>query len=196
MLSVMALEAHGISPDRGEVVVTGASGGVGSMAVALLAGRGYTVVASTGKERARDFLTGLGASRIIARDVLGDGPRRDLDSGLWAGGIDSVGGQTLAAVLSQTGRHGAVAACGLAGGATLSTTVYPFILRGVNLLGIDSNTCPVPQRKAAWACLASELSKDTLAEITHVISLRDIPEYRREIVSGRIMGRVVVDVNA
>ncbi len=196
MLSVMALEAHGISPDRGEIVVTGASGGVGSMAVALLAGLGYTVVASSGKERAHDFLIGLGASRTIAREVLGNGPRRDLDSARWAGGVDSVGGQTLAAVLSQTGRHGAVAACGLAGGAALSTTVFPFILRGVNLLGIDSNTCPVPLREAAWKRLATEISMDTLAELMHVVPLGNIPRYSREIIAGRVMGRIVVDVNA
>src|SRR5690606_16043868 len=141
MLSVLALEAHGIGPDRGEVVVTGASGGVGSMAVALLGALGYTVVASTGSAAAHDYLRGLGAARVIDREELGRGPARPMDSARWAGAVDAVGGETLAAILSQLDRHGCVAACGLAGGASLQTTVFPFILRGVSLLGIDSNTC-------------------------------------------------------
>lgn len=194
MLSVMALEAHGITPDRGEVVVTGASGGVGSLSVALLAAHGYRAVASTGKADAHDYLHGLGAARVIDRRDLAAGPARPLDSARWAGGIDSVGGSTLAAVLSQTGWHGCVAACGLAASAELHTTVFPFILRGVSLAGIDSNTCPLPERRTAWTRLATQLPKDHLATLTQVIPLADVPAVSAEIVAGNVRGRVVVDV--
>jgi len=195
MLSVIALEAHGLTPDRGEVVVTGASGGVGSMSVALLACLGYQVVASTGKAFAYDYLNELGAARTIGRGELAAGPRRAMDKARWAGAVDSVGGTTLAAVLSQLGRHGSVAACGLAGGHNLTTTIFPFILRGVNLLGIDSNTCPTPLRRTAWKKLLKVLPSTALAMMYRVIPLSDVPHMSEEIVSGRIIGRIVVDVN-
>ncbi len=197
MLSAMALADHGVTPDRGEVVVTGASGGVGSMAVAILAGRGYRVVASTGKASAHDYLAALGAARFLPREELGAGPRRPLDSARWAGAVDSVGGATLAAVISQTGRHGCIAACGLAGGHELHTTVFPFILRGVTLQGIDSNTCPQPVRRQAWENLARELSKEALQRMTtRVIPLEAIPEVSEDILAGRVQGRIVVDLSA
>ena len=194
MLSLMALEKQDVRPGSGEVVVTGASGGVGSIAVALLGRLGYDVVASTGSEAAHDYLTDLGATRIIGRDELGQGPRRPLDAGRWAGGIDTVGGATLAALLSQTGRHGAVAACGLAGGSELNTTVFPFILRGVSLHGIDSNTCPPDVRREAWQRLARDLPKDVLASITQTVPLADVPAMSETILKGDVQGRVVVEV--
>ena len=196
MLSVMALEEHGVVPSAGEVVVTGATGGVGSLSISLLHKRGYTVVASTGKTDQVDFLTALGANRIIHRDVLGQGPAKPLDKGLWAGGVDSVGGSTLAALLSQTARHGSIAACGLAGGATLETTVFPFILRGVNLLGIDSSTCPLDRRIKAWALLQQDISEDLIGRLSQVISLAAVPDMCQTLLSGKIKGRLIVDVNA
>ncbi|MGI9175126.1 MAG: MDR family oxidoreductase [Rhodothermales bacterium] len=194
MLSVMALEAQDVHPGSGEVVVTGASGGVGSIAVALLSRLGYSAVASTGSEAAHGYLKELGAARIIDRDELGQGPRRPLDSARWAGGIDTVGGATLAAMLSQTARHGAVAACGLAGGSELNTTVFPFILRGVSLHGIDSNTCPPDVRREAWQRLVRDLPEDALAAITQTIPLADVPAMSEAILKGDVRGRVVVDV--
>lgn len=195
MLSLMALEDSGVRPEKGEVVVTGASGGVGSTAVAMLAAAGYDVVASTGSADAEEYLRRLGAVRIIDRDELGQGPKRSLDSARWAGAVDAVGGQTLAAIISQLERHGSVAACGLAGGHELQTTVFPFILRGVNLLGIDSNTCPMDRRRRAWQRIASLLSDDILQTIkAEVIGLDDIPDYSEKVLAGEIRGRVVVDV--
>jgi len=196
MLSVMALEEHGVSPTKGEVVVTGATGGVGSLSVALLAQRGFHVVASTGKAEAGPYLQSLGAARIIPREDLGQGARRPLEATRWAGGIDSVGGATLEALLSQTGRHGAVAACGLAGAASLNTTVFPFILRGVNLLGIDSNTCPQDRRREAWANLAKELSPALLDSIVQVVPLQAVPSWSEQLLGGKVTGRIVVDVQA
>ena len=195
MLSVMALEEHGVSPDSGEVVVTGASGGVGSIAVALLAGLGYTVIASSGSEDAYDYLRALGAARIIPRDELGQGPERPLASARWMGAVDTVGGETLAAVLSTLGRHGSVAVCGNAGGHHLSTTVFPFILRGVNLLGIDSNTTPLPRRRAAWERLVTDLPEQAAAMIrSDLISLNQIPATCERFFEGGVRGRIVVDV--
>ena len=194
MLAVMALEAWDVRPGSGEVVVTGASGGVGSIAVAILGRLGYDVVASTGSETAHGYLKGLGAAQIIHRDELGQGPRRPLDSARWAGGIDTVGSATLAAMLSQTARHGSVAACGLAGGSELNTTVFPFILRGVSLLGIDSNTCPADVRRTAWGRLARDLPKEALAALTQTIPLTDVPAMSEEILKGHVQGRVVVAV--
>ena len=194
MLSVMALEDQDVRPGEGEVVVTGASGGVGSIAVALLGRLGYDVAASTGSASAHDYLKGLGAARIISRDELGEGPRRPLDTARWAGGVDTVGGATLAALLSQTARHGAVAACGLAGGSELNTTVFPFILRGVGLLGIDSNTCPSDVRREAWGRLARDLPKEALDSITQTIPLTDVPAMSERILRGDVRGRVVVEV--
>ena len=196
MLSIMALEEHGSIPEKGEIVVTGASGGVGSMAVALLARKGYSVVASSGSADATEYLKKLGASRIIGREVLGAGPERPLDSARWVGAVDSVGGTTLAAILSQLQVHGSVASCGLAGGHELSTTVFPFILRGVNLLGIDSNTCPNETRVRAWQLLSELLTPDLIEEMKFAeIGLAEIPEYSDRILAGAIQGRVLVDVN-
>ncbi len=195
MLSVMALEKQGTELGAGEVVVTGASGGVGSIAVALLAARGYTVVASTGSEEAHDYLKDLGAQRFIGRDELGQGPQRPLDSARWSGAVDTVGGDTLAAVIATLERHTSVAACGNAGGFELSTTVFPFILRGANLLGIDSNTCPNERRRRAWQQLAELLTEDVLDTVTaRVIGLEEVPAASRDILAGSIQGRVVVDV--
>ncbi|MDX1546721.1 MAG: MDR family oxidoreductase [Rhodothermales bacterium] len=197
MLAVMALEERGLTPEHGEVVVTGASGGVGSFAVALLANLGYTVVASSGSEDAYAYLERLGAARILPRDELGEGPQRPLESARWAGAVDTVGGATLAAVLSQLGRHAAVAACGNAGGHELHTTVYPFILRGVALLGIDSNTAPYDQRCEAWKRLSWDLPKEAADLILGgVIHLDQVPAMCEEIIQGGVRGRIVVDVNA
>ncbi len=196
MLAVMTLEEHGITPDRGEVVVTGASGGVGSIALALLAQLGYTVVASSGSEDAYGYLRELGAARIIGRDDLGQGPKRALESARWAGAVDTVGGDTLAAILSTLDRHGCVAVCGNAGGHHLNTTVFPFILRGVNLLGIDSNTAPYERRCAVWKRLVWDLPKAAQDLIlAGVIHLDQVPALSEEVLKGQIRGRIVVDVN-
>lgn len=196
MLSVMALEEHGADPTGGEIVVTGASGGVGSMAVAILSTLGFPVVASTGSADAGGYLRRLGAARVIDRAELAGGATRPLDSARWAGAVDNVGGTTLAAIISQLDRHGSVASVGLAGGSDLSTTVFPFILRGVNLLGIDSNTCPTARRRAAWARLAAQLPKEMLEVMTErVIPLAQLPETSEAVLRGEIRGRVVVDVN-
>lgn len=194
MLSVMALEAHGVAPEDGEIVVTGASGGVGSLSVALLAARGFRAVAATGTRSAHAYLQSLGARSIIPRTDLSEAPRLPLASTQWAGGIDAVGGDVLASVLAATQRHGAVAACGLAGGSHLHTTVFPFILRGVALLGIDSNTCPQSRRQHAWTRIASDLPKDVLEAMTEVIGLGEVPEWSERITRGETQGRIVVDV--
>jgi len=196
MLSVLALEEHNIQPSSGEIVVTGATGGVGSLSIALLNKRGYTVVASTGKSEAAEFLKSLGADRIIDRQQLGQGPLKPLDTGYWAGAVDTVGGPTLSAVLSQTNRHGSVAACGLAGGAMLDTTVFPFILRGVNLLGIDSNTCPTDRRIQAWEQLNIDISESLMDGMSQVVLLSEVPEMCDTLMAGKIKGRIIVDVNA
>ena len=196
MLSVMALGEFGADPTHGEIVVTGASGGVGSFAVALLAAAGYDVVASTGSE-ADDYLRRIGARRVIAREELGAGARRPLDSARWTGAVDTVGGKTLEAIISQLDRHCSVAACGLAGGHELNTTVFPFILRGVNLLGIDSNTCPPDRRRRAWEAIAATLSDDILQTIkADVVGLDDIPSKSEDLLAGRVRGRLVVDMRS
>lgn len=197
MLSVMALDAHDVAPEAGEVVVTGASGGAGSIAVALLDALGYDVVASTGSDDAHPYLRSLGADRIVHRRTFQDGPDRPMESARWAGAIDAVGGDTLATLISQLERHGSVASFGNAAGHELRTTVLPFILRGVNLLGIDSNTCPNDRRRTAWHRLANLL---TDAHIDHIhartISIGDIPAASREILAGDVQGRILVDVHA
>jgi acrylyl-CoA reductase (NADPH) len=193
MLAVMALERHGLTPERGPVVVTGAAGGVGSVAVAILAKCGYQVTASTGRPQEADYLTDLGAAEIIERKEL-TGTPRPLAKERWAGGIDSVGSATLANVLSMTRYGGAVAACGLAGGMDLPSSVAPFILRGVSLLGIDSVMCPLPLREAAWARLDSDLNRSKLAAMTTEIGLADVIEAGRKIVDGQIRGRIVVRI--
>jgi acrylyl-CoA reductase (NADPH) len=193
MLAVMALERHGLTPQRGPIVVTGAAGGVGSVAVAVLAKLGFAVIASTGRPEEADYLKGLGASEIIARKEL-SGPGKPLAKERWAGGIDAVGSTTLANVLAMTRYGGAVAACGLAGGMDLPTTVAPFILRGVSLLGIDSVMCPLELRQEAWKRLVSDLDRGKLAEMTSEIGLPDVIEAGRRILEGGVRGRIVVKI--
>jgi acrylyl-CoA reductase (NADPH) len=193
-LSVLALQAHGVVPSQGEVLVTGATGGVGSVAVALLASLGYSVVASTGKSAEADYLRSLGAKDIIDRATLSS-PGKPLQKERWAGAIDSVGGATLANVCAQARVGGTVAACGLAGGMDFPSTVAPFILRGVTLAGIDSVMAPLPRREAAWSLLAAHLPSARLATITREIPLAGAFEAARDILAGRVRGRVVVDVN-
>jgi len=195
MLCVMALEAHGLTPDQGEVVVTGASGGVGSVAIAILAKLGYHVVASTGRVDMHDYLKRLGAQNIIDRAELAT-PSRPLETARWAGAVDTVGSQTLASILAALKYRASVAACGLVGGNELHTTVFPFVLRGVNLLGIDSNMSPLEERREAWARLVRDLPLDLLEEMIEEIPLSDVAAFSQQIVEGRIRGRVVVDVNA
>ena len=195
MLSVLALEAHGVAPGGGPVAVTGASGGVGSVATALLAAAGHEVHAVTGSEGAHDYLRLLGAAEVVGRDALADGPAAPMTRAVWAGAVDSVGGTTLASLVAGARRHGCVAACGLAGGAELSTTVFPFILRGVTLAGIDSNTAPPELRQRAWDRLADAVAAGTLSAVGRtVIGLGDVTEWSRRIVDGDTTGRVVVDV--
>src|SRR5499433_1830252 len=191
MLCVMALERAGIGPGMGPVIVTGAAGGVGSIAVALMSKLGYQVSASTGRLAESGYLKDLGAAEVIARADLA-GPTRPLAKERWAGGIDTVGSATLANVLSMTRYGGAVAACGLAGGMELPTTVAPFILRGVALLGIDSVHRPQSDREAAWKRLETDLDRAKLKEMTTEIGLADVLEAGRRIVDGRIRGRIVV----
>jgi acrylyl-CoA reductase (NADPH) len=193
MLSVMALEAHGLTPKSGPVVVTGAAGGVGSVAVAILSHRGFQVTASTGRPQEADYLKRLGASEIIERNELA-GPAKPLGKERWAGGIDTVGSTTLAMVLSTTLYGGAVAAWGLAGGMDLPTAVAPFILRGVSLLGIDSVMRPIADRRTAWRRLESELDRGKLAAMTSEIGLAEVIEKARDIVEGRVRGRIVVKI--
>jgi acrylyl-CoA reductase (NADPH) len=193
MLSVMAIENAGVTPDKGPVVVTGAAGGVGSVAVALLAKLGYTVAASTGRPQEADYLKGLGASEIIDRQDL-SGPAKPLAKERFAGGVDSVGSTTLANVLSMTRYGGAIAACGLAAGMDLPTSVAPFILRGVSLLGIDSVMCPIPKRVAAWNRLATDLDRQKLAAMTSEIGLAQVIDTAPTIIGGGVRGRIVVNI--
>ena len=193
MLSVMALERAGIVPARGGIIVTGAAGGVGSVAIALLAKLGYTVVASTGRLTEADYLKALGAAEIIERKEL-SGPPRALAKERWAGGIDAVGSTTLANVLSMTRYGGAVAACGLAGGMDLPTSVAPFILRGVSLIGIDSVMCPLPLRQEAWRRLEADLDRSKIAAMTTEIGLADVVAAGARIVAGEVRGRIVVKI--
>lgn len=196
MLAVMALEAHGLKPEGGEVLVTGAAGGVGSVAVAILARRGYQVVASTGRAQTHDYLRSLGASAVIDRAPFAEPPGRPLEAERWAGCVDSVGGNTLARVLAQMKYGGSAAAVGLAGGAKLEHTVIPFLLRGVNLLGIDSVMCPRPRRIEAWQRICSDLPAASLAAMSVEIRLAEVPQFAPQILKGLVRGRVVVNVNA
>ncbi len=193
MLAVVALEDAGLTGAAGEVVVTGASGGLGGIAIALLAGLGYTVVAATGRMGEADRLRDLGARTVIERAELAEAPDRPLLSERWAGAIDTVGGKILASVIAATRYRGAVAACGNAGGNTLPTTVLPFILRGVRLIGIDSAMCPLASRRQAWARLARDMPKRQLESLTSVIGLADLPAFGRKIIDGETRGRIVVD---
>lgn len=194
MLSVLALERHGLTPQSGPVVVTGAAGGVGSVAIALLSKLGYHVIASTGRLAEEPYLRELGAAEVIDRAEL-SGPAKPLAKERWAGGIDSVGSTTLANLLSMTKYRGAIAACGLAGGMDLPTSVAPFILRGVCLYGIDSVMCPIELRRQAWSRLANGLDKEKLAEITQEIPLDQIFDAGAKVVAGQVRGRIVVKIS-
>ncbi|MDQ0338055.1 putative YhdH/YhfP family quinone oxidoreductase [Caldalkalibacillus uzonensis] len=191
-LSVHGLEGHGVTPDKGPVLVTGATGGVGSLAVAMLSKRGYDVVASTGKEAEHDYLRQLGAKEIIHRQELTPEKIRPLDQRRWAGAVDPVGGKTLAYVLSAMDYGGTVAVSGLTGGTEVNTTVFPFILRGVNLLGIDSVYCPMELRRMLWERLASDLKPDRLDVITTEITFDQLPQTLSQILQGKLRGRQVV----
>ena len=195
MLCVLALEDAGVEPG-GEVVVTGAAGGVGSLAVALLAGLGYQVAASTGRPEQHDYLRELGAASIVAREELAGPGERPLEASRWAGGVDTVGSTTLASVIRQAAYGAAIAACGLAGGDDLPVTVLPFILRGVRLLGVDSVSCPTTRREQAWSRLAAELDPELLDRVTTVEPLAAVPRLAEDILAGKVRGRVVVDVRA
>lgn len=194
MLCVMAVEEV-VAPDQGEILVTGAAGGVGSVAIALLSKLGYSVVASTGRAQEAEYLTSLGASRIIERASLSE-KGRPLDKELWAGVVDSVGSHTLANAISQTKYGGVVAACGLAQGIDLPATVMPFILRGVTLRGIDSVMAPMALREKAWSRLAQNLDLALLDKMTVVKNFDDLPQLGADILAGQVRGRIVIDVNA
>ena len=194
MLAVLALEQHGLTPASGPVVVTGAAGGVGSVATAILAKLGYHVIASTGRPAEAGYLKGLGAAEVIERNEL-SGPAKPLARERWAGGVDSVGSTTLASLLSMTKYRGAIAACGLAGGMDLPTSVAPFILRGVCLLGIDSVMCPLELREVAWKRLGGDLETTKLTEITHEIGLDEVIGAAGKILAGQVRGRIVVKIS-
>jgi acrylyl-CoA reductase (NADPH) len=194
MLAVMALEEHGLKPGNGPVLVTGAAGGLGSVATAILAKLGYQTVCSTGRAETHDYLKSLGASEIITRDSIATPSGKPLESERWAGVIDSVGGSTLATVLPQIMLHGSAASCGLAGGAKFETTVVPFLLRGVNILGIDSVLCPIERRRVAWSRLAKELPSDKLEAAIQMTKLEAVTGLAPDILAGRIRGRVVVEI--
>ena len=194
MLAVIALERHGMRPDSGDVLVTGAAGGVGSVAVSLLSRLGHRVVASTGRPELRSYLTELGAAELIDRATLTAKPPRPLDSERWVGAVDAVGGTTLATILTQLNYRASVAACGLAGGSDLPATVIPFLLRGVSLLGIDSVMCPREERIEAWQRLVRDLPLDRLERMTQSLPLSDLPELAPQILKGGVRGRIVIDV--
>ena len=193
MLAVLALERHGLTPASSAVVVTGAAGGVGSVAIAVLSKLGYHVIASTGRMSEAEYLKNLGATEVIDRNEL-TAPAKPLARERWAGGVDSVGTTTLANLLSMTTYGGAIAACGLAGGMDLPTSVAPFILRGVCLLGIESVMCPIELRKTAWNRLVSDLDPGKLAEITHEIGLDQVIDTGAKILAGQVRGRIVVKI--
>ena len=196
MLAVMALEDHGLTPGNGPVLVTGAAGGVGSVATAILANLGYEVAGVTGRPDTADYLTSLGATQIIPREELSETVKRPLEAETWAGCVDAVGGAMLARVLGQMKYGASVSAVGLAGGAGLPATVIPFLLRGVNLLGIDSVMQPYDNRLRAWARIASDLPMDKLEAMIRPATLSDLPQLGADILKGQVQGRVVVDVNA
>jgi acrylyl-CoA reductase (NADPH) len=196
MLAVMALEDHGLTPGSGPVLVTGAAGGVGSVATAILAKLGHEVAAVTGRPEAADYLTSLGATQIVARDQINETTKRPLEAETWAGCVDAVGGPMLARALGQMKYGASVAAVGLAGGANLPATVIPFLLRGVNLLGIDSVMQPYDNRVRAWQRIAADLPMDKLEAMIHPATLSDLAKLGADILKGQVQGRVVVDVNA
>ncbi|HVG48788.1 MAG TPA: MDR family oxidoreductase [Rubellimicrobium sp.] len=194
MLAILALEEHGLAPGRGEILVTGAAGGVGSMAVALLQAAGHEVAAVTGRPEAEGYLRDLGAARMVPREALAEAVPKPLESETWAGCIDAVGGPMLARVLGQMRYGASVAAVGNAGGVQVPATIIPFILRGVNLLGIDSVQAPIPRREAAWARIARDLPAHRLDSMTHPARLDDLPNLGQAILKGGVQGRVVVDL--
>lgn len=196
MQSVMALEEHGLMPDDKPVLVTGAAGGVGSVAIAILSKLGYKVAASTGRPQLADYLKSLGATEIVERSSLTGTPKRPLDTPRWSGAIDSVGGETLSNLLTTLDLHSSVASCGLAGGAPFTTTVYPFILRGVNLLGIDSLRMPNARRRAIWSRLVRDFPLNLLDSMTVIAPLEKVAALGEQILAGKIRGRVIIDVNA
>lgn len=193
-ICVEQLQRNGVLPEQGEVVVSGATGGVGSLAVAILAKEGYTVVASTGKTDAHDFLKALGASRIISREELDDQSGRPMLKSVWAGAVDTVGGNTLATIVKSVHVQGSVAACGVVAGPKLDLTVFPFILRGVNLLGADSALWPREPRRQIWQKLANRWKLDRLEEISQTIALQQLDDYVKKILKGQIRGRTVVAI--
>ena len=195
MLAVMALGDHGLQKDHGPVLVTGAAGGVGSVATAILANLGYEVAAVTGRPETADYLRSLGATQIVAREEINETVKRPLESETWAGCVDAVGGAMLARVLGQMKYGASVAAVGLAGGANLPATVVPFLLRGVNLLGIDSVMQPYDNRLRAWERIATDLPMDKLEAMIQPATLQDLPQLGADILKGQVKGRVVVDVN-
>ncbi|WP_343562492.1 MDR family oxidoreductase [Kiloniella sp. b19] len=196
MLAVMALEDHGLSPEQGEVLVTGAAGGVGSVATVILGKLGYQVAAVTGRPETESYLRDLGASRIVAREELNETVKRPLESETWAGCVDAVGGAMLARVLGQMKYGASVAAVGLAGGAGLPATVVPFLLRGVNLLGIDSVMKPYDARQRAWERVVTDLPLDRLEAMVQEVGLAELPRLGSDILKGAVKGRIVVDVKA
>jgi acrylyl-CoA reductase (NADPH) len=196
MLAILALEAHGLAVGQGPVLVTGAAGGVGSVSVALLAAIGHEVAAVTGRPETEGYLRDLGATRIVPRAELAETVKRPLESETWAGCVDTVGGAMLARVLGQMKYGASVAAVGLAGGAALPATVIPFLLRGVNLLGVDSVHQPYERRRAAWDRLTRDLPQDRLEQMIVPATLADLPRLGAEILAGKVQGRIVVDVNA
>jgi acrylyl-CoA reductase (NADPH) len=197
MLAVMALEDHGLVPEQGPVLVTGAAGGVGSVATAILAKRGYEVAAVTGRPDQEDYLRGLGAGQIVARADMAEPSGKPLERETWPGCVDAVGGKMLSKILTQMKYGGSVAAVGLAGGAALEgATVVPFLLRGVNLLGIDSVMQPFGNRQRAWQRIVADLPMDKLDAMVQPATLADLPALGKAILKGQVKGRVVVDVNA
>jgi acrylyl-CoA reductase (NADPH) len=196
MLAVMALQRHGLRPGAGDVLVTGAAGGVGGVATALLSALGHRVIAATGRLEQRGYLIELGAADLVERAALAAKPARPLDSERWAGAVDAVGGTTLATILTQLKYRASVAACGLAGGSDLPATVIPFLLRGVSLLGIDSVMCPRGERIEAWRRLAQELPFGRLERMTRTVPLSALPELAPKMLKGEVRGRTVVDIKA
>ena len=195
MLCVMALEEHGLNPGDGPVLVTGAAGGVGSVATSILARLGYKVAAVTGRPETADYLKQLGATQIVARESLNNKATTPLEAESWVGCIDTVGGEMLARILGQMKYGASVAAVGLAGGISLPTTVVPFIVRGVSLLGIDSVMRPYERRVEAWQRIANELPFEKLEDMIVPATLGDLPQLGKDILKGKVRGRVVVDVN-
>jgi acrylyl-CoA reductase (NADPH) len=195
MQAIMRLEANGMNPDGGEVLVTGAGGGVGSIATVLLAGRGYSVAAMTGRSEIADYLTELGATRIVERAEMADDPGKVMESAVWGGCIDCVGGQILGRAIKQMKNGAGIASLGNTAGATMQASIIPFLLRGVSVYGIDSVTVPLDQRAEIWAALAAEMPMDVLAGMSSEIGLGEVIDHGRKILDGKVRGRVVVDVN-